>query len=132
MYEIASLYPDVIDIKSFTEKNFKLAFTTCVTRCFGWSLPYTMVIPFADCANHFIIDNQYELFNSRLHSKKIDSDLTKAEETYFAMDKMRIDCFKHYKEDFKDEMDIPYKTKRYIKKLQMRNTCSGLTAPQFL
>lgn len=55
--EVASLYPDLIDMSRFTEKNFKLAFTITVTRCFGWSLPSTMVVPFADCANHFIIDN---------------------------------------------------------------------------
>jgi hypothetical protein len=59
-----------MDITKFTEENFKKAFTITVTRCFGWSLPYTMVVPFADCANHFIIDNQYEMFNSRLHNKK--------------------------------------------------------------
>jgi len=23
-----------------------------MTRCYGWSLPYTMIIPFADCLNH--------------------------------------------------------------------------------
>ena len=57
LYEIASMYPQLIDISTFTEQNFKKAFTITVTRCFGWSLPYTMVIPFADCANHFIIDN---------------------------------------------------------------------------
>jgi hypothetical protein len=51
------MYPDLINVEGFTEKNFKLAFTTTVTRCFGWSLPYTTVIPLADCANHFIIDN---------------------------------------------------------------------------
>jgi len=55
--EVASLYPDIIKFDKFTEKNFKLAFTITVTRCFGWSLPSTMVVPFADCANHFIIDN---------------------------------------------------------------------------
>lgn len=57
LYEVAKLYPDLIDIKQFTEDKFRLAFTTVVTRCFGWSLPSNFVIPFADCANHFIIDN---------------------------------------------------------------------------
>ena len=70
LYEIASMYPEMIDIKKFTPDNYKLGFTITVTRCFGWSLPHTSVVPFADCANHFIIDNQYELFNKRLHEKK--------------------------------------------------------------
>lgn len=51
------MYPELIDISKFTRENFDLAFTITVTRCFGWSLPSTMIIPFADCANHFIIDN---------------------------------------------------------------------------
>lgn len=115
------MYPDIIDIKSFTEKNFKLAFTVTVTRCFGWSLPYTMVIPFADCANHFIIDNQYEMYSKRLHEKKVKdaTALTKSEETYFTLDKMRVNFSKHFKEDseYDDAMAIPYKTRRYIRKL---------------
>ena len=57
LHEIASLYPDLIDITKFTRDHFDLAFTVVVTRCFGWSLPHTSIIPFADCANHFIIDN---------------------------------------------------------------------------
>jgi hypothetical protein len=72
--EIASLYPSIIDIKEFTREHYKLAFTITVTRCFGWSLPHTSVVPFADCANHFIIDNQYELYSKRLHDKKKDHD----------------------------------------------------------
>jgi hypothetical protein len=40
---------------------------------------------------------------------------------------MRINYFKHFEEDFKDDMEIPYKTKRYIKKLEMRNNISSLT-----
>jgi hypothetical protein len=57
LLEIANLYPSIIRLEGFTESHFKLAFTITVTRCFGWSLPNTMIIPFADCANHFIIDN---------------------------------------------------------------------------
>ena len=124
------MYPDIIDIKTFTEKNFKLAFTVTVTRCFGWSLPSTMVIPFADCANHFIIDNQYEMYNRVLHQKKVKdaANLTKSEETYFTLDKMRNNYQKHFQEDekFEDSMAIPYKTKRYIRKLQMREKCLKL------
>ena len=57
LFEIASLYPEVIDISKFTPETYKLGFTITVTRCFGWSLPHTSIVPFADCANHFIIDN---------------------------------------------------------------------------
>ena len=129
LYEIASLYPELIDINGFTEANFKKAFTVTVTRCFGWSLPYTMVVPFADCANHFIIDNQYEMCNRRLDEKSRE-ELTKAEEKYFTPCKTRINFERHFKEDAIEEIkeDVPYKTKRYIRKLMMREQCVGLRA----
>ena len=115
LYEIACMYPDLIDATQFTEAYFKKAFTVTVTRCFGWSLPHTMVIPFADCANHFIIDNQYEMFNKRLgDQKKLNAPFTEAEEKYFTPCKSRIDCDKHYMEDAEGKFDpnyeVPYKT----------------------
>lgn len=74
LYEIASLYPSILSLEDFTKERFKLAFTITVTRCFGWSLPHTMVIPFADCANHFIIDNQYEMHNRDLTLRKMKTE----------------------------------------------------------
>ena len=66
IHEIASRYPDAINIEKFTFDRFLEAHTLVCTRCFGYSLPYLMIVPFADCANHHATDNQYELFNSRL------------------------------------------------------------------
>lgn len=106
-----------------------------MTRCFGWSLPHTSVIPFADCANHFIIDNQYELINKRLHNKKKNGEtVTPSEEKYFTQCKMRINCDKHFKEDDEEVKidEVPYKTKRYIRKLKMRNECSALEIKDFV
>ena len=71
LLEIAMLYPQLIEVEKFSKQHFKLAFTMTVTRCFGWSLPHTMIIPLADCANHFIIDNQYEMHNRDLTLRKI-------------------------------------------------------------
>ena len=40
---------------------------------------------------------------------------------------MRLNFEKHFKEgDFKADYDAPYKTKRYIRKLMMRNNCDNL------
>jgi len=130
------MYPEIIDASQFTPKNYKLAFTITVTRCFGWSLPHTSVVPFADCANHFIIDNQYELYSKRLHDKKKipNAEFTDDEKKYFTQLKMRINYEKHYVEDekFNPNYDLPYKTLRYIKKLKMRNTCAELHPNKFL
>lgn len=49
---------------------FLKAFIGVVTRCFGWGLPKTTVIPFADCINHHNIDSTYELFHSKYHYYK--------------------------------------------------------------
>lgn len=43
------------------------AYKMVVSRCFGWSLPCTMMIPFADCLNHFTTDTQYEVYHKNLH-----------------------------------------------------------------
>lgn len=45
---------------------------------------------------------------------------------------MRNDYFKHLTEDFVDKYELPYKTKRYIRKLVLRNKCLELTPEQFL
>lgn len=56
------------------------------TRCFGWTLPSTMMVPFADFLNHLPIDTQFEVFNlqhsiakhtdfSQIYTKKFIEDL---------------------------------------------------------
>ena len=47
---------------------FTKAFITVVTRCFGWGLPKTSLIPFADCINHHNVDSTYELIHVKYHN----------------------------------------------------------------
>jgi hypothetical protein len=98
-------------------------------------------VPFADCANHFIIDNQYELYNKTLHLRKKQQKegnssikFTPGEEKYFTQLKMRINYEKHFQEDenFKPDYVVPYKTLRYIRKLAMRDELAKLTPQAFL
>ena len=56
-FNIAKQYPQLIPYKKFTFDLFMEAHTMVVTRCFGYSLPYLMMVPFADCANHHATDN---------------------------------------------------------------------------
>jgi len=45
------------------------------------------------------------MFNNRLHERKIlkkEKEFSKTEETYFTLDKMRINYTKHFKEDLGD------------------------------
>ena len=50
--------------EEYTKKEMELVFYRCfnliVTRCFGWGLPKTSLIPFADCINHHNADSTYE------------------------------------------------------------------------
>jgi hypothetical protein len=92
-----------------------------------------MIVPFADCANHHATDNQYELFNSRLSKLSKDTVTAEEESFYFTNDKKRINFFKHFSEDgFVDKVDLPYKSARYAKKVQMRNSSSEMTLQTFL
>ena len=49
------------------EPLFYKCFNTIVTRCFGWGLPKTSLIPFADCINHHNVDSTYEFICMQLH-----------------------------------------------------------------
>ena len=68
--EIAGDYPNLIDIEKFTYENYRKAYCLVMTRAFGWSLPYMMLVPVADNLNHHCVDNQFELFNSELETRK--------------------------------------------------------------
>lgn len=59
---------------------FYKCFNTIVTRCFGWGLPKTSLIPFADCINHHNVDSTYEFFCEDLH--KPMQDLSDSQDKY--------------------------------------------------
>jgi len=69
MSKIVAENAEVIRAENWNEEIFKKAFTCVVTRCFGWSMPSTMVVPVADNLNHFILDSSYELFHAKLHKQ---------------------------------------------------------------
>lgn len=57
------------------EPFFYKCFNTIVTRCFGWGLPKTSLIPYADCINHHNVDSTYEFICEELHEPiKFESD----------------------------------------------------------
>jgi len=78
----------------------------CVTRVFGYTLPELCLIPFADCANHHVMENQYELFNHKLSTKLASlgkeeamKQATENERCYYTNPKKRINFLKHFTED---------------------------------
>ena len=45
-------YPDMYPPEFLTKEMFFWAYELVMTRCFGWSLPSTCLVPFADMFNH--------------------------------------------------------------------------------
>ena len=57
------ILPGASDAENFDalRELYVRAFDSVVTRCFGWGLPCTMMVPFADCINHHNVDSSYEM-----------------------------------------------------------------------
>ena len=73
--EIVNNYKHLINPEKFTLEIYSKAYSLVMTRAFGWSLPYMMLVPFADNCNHFCVENYSELFNSRLTKLFLKSDV---------------------------------------------------------
>eukprot|EP00357_Protocruzia_adherens_P016911 CAMPEP_0114994628 /NCGR_PEP_ID=MMETSP0216-20121206/13249_1 /TAXON_ID=223996 /ORGANISM="Protocruzia adherens, Strain Boccale" /LENGTH=722 /DNA_ID=CAMNT_0002358519 /DNA_START=25 /DNA_END=2193 /DNA_ORIENTATION=+ len=71
---IMAMHRDVFDLSKYTEKEWYWCYNFVVSRAFGWGLPCTMLIPFADALNHSTVNISYDLYaeeaDKKLHSKK--------------------------------------------------------------
>ena len=124
----------------FTFENFMKAHTQVITRCFGTPTEI-MMVPFADCANHHVTDNEFHVLNVRLNEKhieaeekKVEPDVTNEEMKYFTKERNRIKVKKNFEEDANtdyDKIDMPYKSLRYAKKLKLRHDIEQMTIKQF-
>lgn len=64
---LLSKYPAYFPPEGVTKELFMFAYGNVVMRCFGWSLPCTMLIPMADALNHSAIDTSNEMVDLQLH-----------------------------------------------------------------
>jgi hypothetical protein len=106
-FDISINFKHLINPDKFTLENYQRAYSLVVTRVFGWSLPYMMLVPFADNANHFCVENYFELFNSRLARKALRKNQTfdNFEKCYFTRTKAKFNFLKHFKEDDQPEKE---------------------------
>jgi len=96
-------YPNIFPLDKINKEMFVFVYGNVVTRCFGWSLPCTMMTPFADAANHCAIDGDNELFDLALHKKAIiNSTEDKHIQMYATKDKMKLDYSDIMKEGSKE------------------------------
>ena len=114
-----------------------------VTRCFGWGLPDTCMVPFADCINHANVDSSYELICTELHrlliqcekdnlekyASKVEDLKTKASdekkddddnnETYYTMSKAMFNC-SDLLEEANNDVQLTNRSLYIIRKHQIR------------
>ncbi len=89
------IFPGITDPSREQEMKdtFDKAFVSVVTRCFGWGLPKTMVVPFADCINHHNVDSTYELIHNRFHKAFLNpsSQNERGPSAYYTKSKLEMD-----------------------------------------
>lgn len=86
-HEYEDIWPGITageaeETKAKFEPIFYRCFNTIVTRCFGWGLPKTSLIPFADCINHHNVDSTYEFICQELHEPLVELNDQSLEDRY--------------------------------------------------
>jgi len=75
------------------DQLYSKAFINVVTRCFGWGLPTTTMVPYADFINHHNVDSSYE-FISKNFKPNISEDQVQEQtgmpQAYFTQTKREI------------------------------------------
>jgi hypothetical protein len=92
---VAEEHPDIFNLSEFTYLKFKQAKNLCDSRCFGYSLPTDMIVPFADCANHHIVDMTVDIYNRRLHGAD-PASCSPEEQHYFQKSRLKFNYSKHF------------------------------------
>lgn len=78
--------------EELTEKLFKKLYGSVCTRCFGYGVPSTAMVPMGDLQNHHDkLGNNYELVNPLLHLRPDKQDRSLAYNTYFSRKKFMND-----------------------------------------
>ena len=60
-------YPNVFPHSAINPKVFYKFYAQVCTRCFGWGLPSTAMIPMADNCNHSDVSVVQEIVNKKMH-----------------------------------------------------------------
>lgn len=54
------LHPELFPLEEFTYERFKFSYNSVQARAFGRRLPWTAMVPFADCLNHTNVQTKYD------------------------------------------------------------------------
>lgn len=121
-------FPGITDEANMAKMKeyYDFAFNSTVTRCFGWGLPKTMMVPFADCINHHNMDSTYELINTKLHRQRDLDQGERGPEAYYSKSKLEMN-YSDLAEDLRppsphESEPLSSKTINKFKKNYMRTT----------
>ena len=91
----------------YSRELFLRFYNYACTRCFGWTLPSTMMVPFADFMNHTPIDTTYDVYSKQEHTVKQTINSEKTQSSFKANKK--TDYSAVYKKEFaEDQLDPHY------------------------
>ena len=110
--ERASIAPVLIKYANdlfpgYTKELFLRMYNYACTRCFGWTLPSTMMVPLADFMNHLPIDTSYDVYSKQSHEVKQSVNGEKTHST-FKPDKKTDYSAIYVKEFAEDAIDPHY------------------------
>ena len=72
----------------FNREVYNKFYGSVITRCFGYGVPYTCMVPLGDFMNHNDKEaNNYEVINPRMHLRPDKQDTTIKNNTYFNQEK---------------------------------------------
>ena len=96
LLKIMNSYPEIFTTSNdMSRDTFMKFFGQVCTRCFGWGMPYTSMIPMADNYNHSDCNTVYEVIHKQMHMEADE------ESPYFCKGKYMND----YSFIFQDELD---------------------------
>eukprot|EP01039_Chlorochromonas_danica_P004402 gene4401-4824_t len=73
-------YPDLFPLEMFPLKTFVFAWNTIQARAFGRRLPWTALVPFADCLNHSNVQTKYSFRMNGNRSDSVEDEKEKEKE----------------------------------------------------
>ena len=65
--EVLSFYPHIFPPSQISSELFYKFYAQVCTRCFGWGLPSTSMVPMADNHNHSDVTVVQEILNKQMH-----------------------------------------------------------------
>ena len=104
-------YPEIFDERSLGSQLFYKFYAQVCTRCFGWGLPSTAMIPMADNCNHSDVSVVQEILNHDMHL------VANRESNYFTSTKYMNDYSLNYEDsEYKDDSELVKKVTGFYNK----------------